>query len=120
MANINRTQGSGNQNFKQIEGDGWLSTYLPAICAGTVMAVVLLLAMSCSNKSSKPAAKISAPTTTAANAAHNAIATRNTARRDMALRNTRTRETRILIFMEEWQAWARQPWMGYASRFQTR
>jgi hypothetical protein len=68
---INRTQGSGTQNFKQIEGDGWLSTYLPAICAGTVMAVVLLLAISCSNKSSKPAAKISAPTT--ANAAANAV-----------------------------------------------
>ncbi len=73
MATINRTQGTGNQNFKQIEGDGWLSTYLPAICAGTVMAVVLLLAMSCSNKSSKPAAKISAPTTTAANAAANTV-----------------------------------------------
>jgi hypothetical protein len=68
---INRTQGSGTQNFKQIEGDGWLSTYLPAICAGTVMAVVLLLAISCSNKSSKPAAKISAPTTAAMNAAAN-------------------------------------------------
>ncbi len=67
MANleINRTQGSGNQNFKQIEGDGWLSTYLPAICAGTVMAVVLLLAISCSKKSDKPVASISAPSTTA-------------------------------------------------------
>jgi len=68
---INRTQGSGTQNFKQIEGDGWLSTYLPAICAGIVMAVVLLLAISCSNKSSKPVAKISAPTTTAANSGAN-------------------------------------------------
>jgi len=71
MATINRTQGTGNQNFKQIEGDGWLSTYLPAICAGTVMAVVLLLAISCSNKSSRPAAKISASTTAATNAVAN-------------------------------------------------
>jgi hypothetical protein len=67
MANleINRTQGNGNQSFKQIEGDGWLSTYLPAICAGTVMTVVLLLAISCSKKSDKPVASISAPSTTA-------------------------------------------------------
>jgi hypothetical protein len=61
MANINRTQESGNQNFKQIEVDSWQSTYLPAICAGIVMAVVLLLAIACSKKSDKPAAKISAP-----------------------------------------------------------
>jgi hypothetical protein len=73
MATINRTQGTGNQIFKQIEGDGWLSTYLPAICAGTVMAVVLLLAISCSNKSSKPAAKISAPTATTTNSAANTV-----------------------------------------------
>lgn len=58
MATNNRTQ--GNQSFKQIEGDGWLSTYLPAIGAGTVMAVVLLLAISCSKKSDN-SAKISAP-----------------------------------------------------------
>src|ERR1700730_3308382 len=63
MANINRTPGSGNQNFKQIEGESWLSTYLPAICAGTVMAIVLLLAIACSKKSDKPVAKISAPAT---------------------------------------------------------
>lgn len=61
MANINRSQGSGNENFKQIEGDGWLSTYLPAISAGTVMAVVLFLAISCSKKADNSAAKISAP-----------------------------------------------------------
>jgi len=73
MATINRTQGTGNQIFKQIEGDGWLSTYLPAICAGTVMAVVLLLAISCSNKSSKPAAKISPPTATTTNSAANTV-----------------------------------------------
>jgi hypothetical protein len=58
MATNNRIQGS--QSFKQIEGDGWLSTYLPAISAGTVMALVLLLAISCSKKSDNPA-KISAP-----------------------------------------------------------
>ena len=66
MATINRTQGSGNQNFKQIEGESWLSTYLPAICAGTVMAVVLVLAIACSKTSNKPAANISAPSTPAA------------------------------------------------------
>ena len=69
MATINHTQGSGNQNFKQIEGDSWLSTYLPAICAGTVMAVVLVLAIACSKKSDKPVAKISAPSMPAATSA---------------------------------------------------
>jgi hypothetical protein len=61
MTTINRTPGSGNQSFKQIEGEGWLSTYLPAIGAGTVMAVVLALAISCSKKSDSAAGKISAP-----------------------------------------------------------
>ena len=61
MATNNRTQGSGNQSFKQIEGEGWFSTYLPAISAGTVMAIVLFLAISCSKKSDNPSAKISAP-----------------------------------------------------------
>jgi len=61
MTSINGTPGSGIQNFKQIEGDSWSSIYLPAICAGIVMTVVLLLAVSCSKKSDKPAAKISAP-----------------------------------------------------------
>jgi hypothetical protein len=74
MATNNRNQGSGNQSFKQIEGDGWLSTYLPAISAGTVMAVVLFLAISCSKKSDNlskikapdaPVAASSAPATTA-------------------------------------------------------
>jgi hypothetical protein len=66
MANINQTPGSGNQSFKQIEGDSWQSAYLPAICAGVVMAVVLLLAIACAKKSDKPVAKISAPSTPAA------------------------------------------------------
>jgi hypothetical protein len=75
MATNSRTQGSGNQSFKQIEGDGWLSTYLPAISAGTVMAVVLFLAISCSKKADNaakikapdaPVATSSTPTTTAA------------------------------------------------------
>ena len=57
----NRTQGSGNQNFKQIEGDSWSSMYLPAICAGVVMTIVLFLAVSCSKQSDKAVAKISAP-----------------------------------------------------------
>lgn len=60
MATNNRLQGSGNQSFKQIEGDGWLSTYLPAISAGTLMAVILFLAISCSKKSDN-SAKITAP-----------------------------------------------------------
>lgn len=63
---INRTPGSGNQNFKQIEGDNWLSIYLPVICAGTVMAIVLLVAIACSKKSDKPIARISAPSMPAA------------------------------------------------------
>src|SRR5271157_5271359 len=63
MTSINRTPGSGNENFKQIEGDSWQSVYLPAICAGIVIAVVLVLAVACSKKSDKPIAKISAPST---------------------------------------------------------
>ena len=63
MANINRTPESGNQNFKQIEGDGWQSIYLPVICAGVVMAVVLAVAIACSKTSDKRVAKISAPST---------------------------------------------------------
>jgi hypothetical protein len=61
MTSINRTQGSGNENFKQTEGDSWSSMYLPAICAGVVMTMVLFLAVSCSKQSDKPASKISAP-----------------------------------------------------------
>jgi hypothetical protein len=56
----NRTQ--SNQNFKQIEGDSWISIYLPAICAGIVMTIVLFMAVSCSKKSDKPVSNISAPT----------------------------------------------------------
>jgi hypothetical protein len=63
MTSINRTPGNGNQNFKQIEGDSWQSVYLPVICAGIVMAVVLALAIACSKQSNKPVAKISAPST---------------------------------------------------------
>jgi hypothetical protein len=66
---INRTQGSSNQNFKQIEGDNWLSIYLPVICAGVVMAVVSLVAIACSKQSNQPAAKISAPSMPAATSA---------------------------------------------------
>ena len=58
--NINGSKGSGNQNFKQIEGDTWSSIYLPAICACILMTIVLFLAVSCSKKSNN-AAKISAP-----------------------------------------------------------
>src|SRR5438477_1122610 len=65
MATNNRIQGSGNQSFKQIEGKSWLSTYLPAISAGTVMAVVLFLAISCSRQSNSTG-KISPPAVPAA------------------------------------------------------
>ncbi len=59
---INRTSGSGNNSFKQIEGNRWPSIYLPAICAGIVMTVVLFLAISCSKKSDKSVASgITAP-----------------------------------------------------------
>ncbi len=58
--NINGSKGSGNQSFKQIEGDTWASIYLPAICACILMTIVLFLAVSCSRKSDN-AAKISAP-----------------------------------------------------------
>jgi hypothetical protein len=62
MATINRTQGNGNQSFKQIEGDTWSSIYLPAICACILMTIVLFLAVSCSKKSDKPISSgISAP-----------------------------------------------------------
>jgi hypothetical protein len=69
MTTINRMQGSGNRSSKQIEGETWLSNYLPAICAGTVMAIVLVLAIACSKKSDKPVAKISAPSTPAVTSA---------------------------------------------------
>jgi len=59
MATIN-TKGSGNQSFKQIEGDSWSGIYLPAICACILMTIVLFLAVSCSKKSDN-SAKISAP-----------------------------------------------------------
>jgi len=68
MATNNRIQGSGNQSFKQIEGENWPSTYLPAISAGTVMAVVLFLAISCSRQSSNSTGKISPPAVPAASA----------------------------------------------------
>jgi hypothetical protein len=61
MTSINHTPESGNQNFKQIEGDSWQSVYLPVICAGIVMAVALVVAIACSKQSNKPIAKISAP-----------------------------------------------------------
>ena len=38
-----------------------MSSYVPAICAGMVMAIVLLLAISCSKKNDKPVAKVNPP-----------------------------------------------------------
>ena len=60
MATNNRITGSGNESFKQIEGDSWSSIYLPAICAGVIMTVVLFVAIACSKKSDN-ASHISSP-----------------------------------------------------------
>lgn len=61
MATNNRNTGSGNESFKQIESDSWSSIYLPAICAGVIMTVVLFVAIACSKKDNS-ASRISAPT----------------------------------------------------------
>jgi len=55
----NMTTINGNQ--KDLEKDNWLSLYLPAICAATIMAIVLLVAVSCSKKDNQPAAKMTPP-----------------------------------------------------------
>ena len=60
MTSINPNQASANNKFKQVEGDSWMSLYLPAICAGALMLGALLLAVSCSKKSNNTAA-ITAP-----------------------------------------------------------
>jgi hypothetical protein len=60
MASINRTPSDAEQKFKQIESDSWSGIYLPAICAGVVMTIVLFMAVSCSKKSDTTT-KISAP-----------------------------------------------------------
>ena len=60
MANINRNSSNDEQKFKQIENDSWSGIYLPAICAGVVMTIVLFMAVSCSKKSDTTT-KISAP-----------------------------------------------------------
>ena len=74
MANINRTPSNDEQKFQQIEKDSWSGIYLPAICAGVVMTIILLMAISCSKKndaSSKitppvaPAVQSPAPATVA-------------------------------------------------------
>ena len=61
MATNNRITGSGNDSFKQIESDSWSSIYLPAICAGVIMTVVLFVAIACSKKSDN-ASRITSPT----------------------------------------------------------
>ena len=60
MTPINRTPSNEEQKFKQIENDSWSGIYLPAICAGVVMTIVLFMAVSCSKKSDTTT-KISAP-----------------------------------------------------------
>jgi hypothetical protein len=50
-----------NGNHKEFEKDNWLSLYLPAICAATIMAAVLLVAVSCSKKDNTPVAKMTPP-----------------------------------------------------------
>lgn len=62
MAINNRNSGSGNESFKQIEGDTWSNIYLPAICAGVIMTVVLFVAIACSKKSENTASRIAPPT----------------------------------------------------------
>lgn len=62
MATINRNTGSENESFKQIDSDSWSSIYLPAICAGVIMTVVLFVAIACSKKSDNSASRISPPT----------------------------------------------------------
>jgi hypothetical protein len=64
MATINRTPSNDEQKFKQIENDSWSGIYLPAICAGVVMTIVLFMAVSCSKKLDNTT-KISAPVTPA-------------------------------------------------------
>jgi len=49
---------NGNQ---KLEKDNWLSLYLPAICAASIMAIVLFVAVSCSKKDDKPVAKMTPP-----------------------------------------------------------
>ena len=62
MATNNRNTGNGNESFKQIEGDTWSNVYLPAICAGVIMTVVLFVAIACSKKSDNTASRITPPT----------------------------------------------------------
>ena len=57
----NSTQGSSSESFKQIEGDSWRSIYLPAICAGIVMSIVLFVAVACSKKDKAVSSGITAP-----------------------------------------------------------
>jgi hypothetical protein len=61
MASMNRLPENEKQNFQQIEKDSCSAIYLPAICAGVVMTIVLLMAVSCSKKSDNTSAKINAP-----------------------------------------------------------
>jgi len=55
----NMTTINGNQ--KELEKDNWRSLYLPAICAATILAVMLFLAVSCSKKDNQPVAKVTPP-----------------------------------------------------------
>lgn len=75
MANVNRTPESNNENFKQIEGDSWRSIYLPAICAGIVMSIVLFVAVACSKKDKPASSGISAPAPAASSPAQSTTAT---------------------------------------------
>ena len=61
MATNNRITGSGNENFKQIESDSWSNIYLPAICAGVIMTVVLFVAIACSKKPDNTSSRINSP-----------------------------------------------------------
>jgi len=72
MAYVNRAPESSNENFKQIEADNWRSIYLPAICAGIVMSIVLFVAVACSRNEKPATGGISAPAPAVTNPSPNA------------------------------------------------
>ena len=58
---INSSKENETQSFKPAESDSWSGIYLPAICAGVVMTIVLFVAVACSKSADKPSSSISAP-----------------------------------------------------------
>jgi len=58
---INSSKENETKNFKSAESDSWSGIYLPAICAGGVMTIVLFVAVACSKSADKPSSSITAP-----------------------------------------------------------